>query len=156
MPLTAAQLKGRLAELLEIPKKQADDVLWAFQEVMGEVVKSADSVTIPGVGKLECIVAPSRKARNPATGESIMTKPKVNVKFRVAKSLKDQAPSLKSKTGKSLLAQAEEKQAERERKRRKRERAASQNGSSSKSKTKTNKSKSRAKVKTKAKAGRRF
>lgn len=146
MPLTAAQLKQRLAELLEISRKEADNVLWAFSEVMTETVKNADSVTIPGIGKLDCIVQPSRKARNPATGESIMTKPKVNVKFRVSKSLKDQAPSLKSKTGKRLLEAAEAKQAEREKAKRKREKAAAKNGAASTSTKKKSKKSTTAKT----------
>jgi nucleoid DNA-binding protein len=124
MPLTAAQLKQRLAELLEVPRKQADDILWAFQEVFTETVKNADSVMIPGIGKLECVVQASRNARNPATGEKVRTKPKVNVKFKISKSLKDEAPSLTSKKGKALLEAAEEKQAAREKAKRKRERAA--------------------------------
>lgn len=128
MSVTASQLKIRLSEILDVPKKQADVILGAFEQVMTEIVKDADNVTIPGFGKLSCVVAPSRKARNPATGESIITKPKINVKFKVATSLKESAPSLKSKTGKRLLAAAEEKQAERDKARKKRERAASKNG----------------------------
>lgn len=158
MSMTAAQLKQRLAELLEVSKKEADNILWAFSEVMTETVKNADSVTIPGIGKLDCVVQPSRKARNPATGESIMTKPKVAVKFKVSKSLKDQAPSLKSKTGKRLLEAAEAKQAEREKAKRKRERAASKNGASTakskakKTSVKSKKSASAKKSKTKTRA----
>jgi nucleoid DNA-binding protein len=159
MPVTASQLKTRLAELLEVSKKEADNILAAFEQVMTEVVKDADSVMIPGVGKLDCVVAPSRKARNPATGESIMTKPKVNVKFRVSTSLKNSAPSLKSKTGKKLLAAAEAKQVERDKAKRKRERLAAKNGDSgtkkSKGKSKALKTKSGTK-KSKAKSGRRF
>lgn len=124
MALTAAQLKQRIAELLEVSRKEADDILWAFSEVMSETVEKADSVTIPGIGKLDCIVQPSRNARNPATGETIRTKPKVAVKFRVSKTLKDKAPSLTSKKGKQLLAAAQEKQAEREAAKAKRDRAA--------------------------------
>lgn len=155
MPLSAAQLKQRLAELLEVPKKQADDILWAFSEVMTETVKNADSVTIPGFGKLECKVQPSRKARNPATGESIKTKPKVAVKFKVSSTLKAQAPSLTSKKGKALLESAEAKQAEREKAKRKREREEAKGTTSKKSKTV--KSSSSKKTKTKVKSGsRRF
>lgn len=160
MPLTASQLKTRLGELLEVSKKEADNILAAFEQVMTEVVQNADSVMIPGVGKLECAVAPSRKARNPATGEAIMTKPGVKVKFKVSSTLKKSAPSLKSKTGKRLLAAAEEKQAERDKAKRKRERLAAKNGettkSSKKSKSTTSKSSGAKKSKSKVKSGRRF
>lgn len=136
MPITAAQFKGRLAELLDIPKKDADDVLWAFQEVFTETVKNGDSLTIPGVGKLSCIVSPARNARNPRTGETFVTKPKVNVKFNLSASFKENAPSIKSKKGRALLEEAEQKKAKREKAKRKREREAEKSQSSKLKKSK--------------------
>jgi DNA-binding protein HU-beta len=120
--MSAAALKSRFAELLEIPKKDADDILWAFQEICTEAVKHGDTVTFPNVGKLSCRVQAARTARNPRTGEPVKVPAKVAVKFAVATHLKESAPSLKKKVGKALLAEAEEKQRLREKKKRQRER----------------------------------
>lgn len=120
--MSAAALKGRIAELLEIPKKDADDILWALQEIMTDAVKHGDTVTLPNIGKLSCRVQAARTARNPRTGDPVKVPAKVAVKFTVAKHLKDSAPSLKKRVGKELLAEAEEKQRQRDRARRKRER----------------------------------
>jgi DNA-binding protein HU-beta len=109
MALSAAQLKQRLSELLELPKKEADNILWALETICEEVVQSGESLTLPGIGKLDCKVQAARKARNPRTGESVNVPAKVAVKFRVAKSLKDNAPSLTSKKGKRLLEEVEAK-----------------------------------------------
>jgi DNA-binding protein HU-beta len=122
--MTAAEVKARLAELLEFSKKDAENVLWAFQELCNEAIKKGDVVPLPGIGKLSCIVRPARKARNPRTGESVKVPAKVAVKFSLSKQLKEQAPNLKGKVGKALLAEAEEKQEAREKAKRKRERAA--------------------------------
>lgn len=124
MALTVSQTKERLADLLEIDKKEADNILWAFSELCTEVVEQGDSFTIPGVGKISCKVQPPRNARNPRTGEAVKVPAKVVVKFGLAKSLKDSAPTLKSKEGKALLAAAEEAQALREKRKRQRERDA--------------------------------
>jgi DNA-binding protein HU-beta len=131
--ISAAQLKGRLAELLEVPKKDADDILWAFQEICTDAVKHGDTVTLPNIGKLSCRVQAARTARNPRTGDPVKVPAKVAVKFTVAKHLKESAPSLKKKVGKALLAEAEEKQRQRDKAKRKREReAASDDGKKAK------------------------
>lgn len=124
MAMTASQLKERLAELLEVDKKEADNVLWAFGEICTEVVKKADTVTFPGLGKLSCVVAPARNARNPKTGESIKVPAKVAVKFKLSKPLKDSAPSINSKRAKKLLEEAEVKQAAAAKRKRKRDKEA--------------------------------
>lgn len=138
--LSAAALKKRMGELLEIKPKEVDDILWAFQEVATETIKSGDTLTLPGVVKLSCQVRPARKARNPRTGDPVQVPAKVVVKAALVKSLKDSAPALKSKTGRALLASAEEKQAERDKRKRKKERAEEKSSSKKSSKKKVKKS----------------
>lgn len=132
--MTVSQLKTRLAELLEIEKKEADDILWALQELCVEVVKKGDSVTIPGVGKLSCAVRAARVGRNPRTGEAVKVPAKVAVKFGLTKSLKESAPKLTSKSGKRLLEEAEAKQAAAAKRKRKKEKEEAKDGSSKKKK----------------------
>ena len=60
----------------------------ATQDVLAEVA-AGGAVTLPGLGKVACKARPERQVRNPATGET-MTKPAdKQVKFAIAKALKD-------------------------------------------------------------------
>lgn len=161
--LTVAQLKQRLAEVLEIPKKEADNILWGLEQVAVETVNSAGSLTFPGIGKLDCKVQAPRTARNPRTGEKVQVPAKVAVKFRVAKSLKDAAPSLKSKKGKALLEEVEKQNKAKLKRKKQREATAETNtkksGKAKKSAkkdtaTKSKKAKSTKATKGKVKAGR--
>jgi DNA-binding protein HU-beta len=119
MALTAPQLKERLADLLEIPKNEADDILWAIEEIAIECVEKADEFSLPGIGKLYCRVSESRAGRNPATGEALTIPAKVRVGFTVSKALKDKAPKIK--TGRKLI---EAREAEKKKKNKKSKRGA--------------------------------
>lgn len=110
MAVSASQLKKRLAELLEISTKDADDILWALSQVAEETVKNADTLTLPGIGRLKCAVAEARMGRNPATGESIKIPAKVRVSFSVATPLKEMAPDVRK--GRKILAEREEEKVE--------------------------------------------
>lgn len=115
--ITVPQFKSRLVEMLELKNKQeADDILWALQQIFEEVVEDAETLTLPGIGKLSCSVRSARKGRNPATGESLKIPAKVSVRFTVSKSLKDKVPSVKR--GQRLI---EEREAEKKRKKRRAE-----------------------------------
>jgi DNA-binding protein HU-beta len=46
-------------------------------------------VTLPGLGKIACRARPERDVRNPATGETVKKPADKQVKFSIAKSLKD-------------------------------------------------------------------
>lgn len=151
MAVSASQLKQRLAELLEVNKKEADNILWAFQTICEETVQSADSLTLPGVGKLDCKVQAARQARNPRTGEAVKVPAKVAVKFRVAKTLKDQAPSLTSKKGKKLLEAVEAQNKAKAKRKRQREAE-----DETPKKKKSNKSKSNVKAVGRKKAKARY
>lgn len=160
--ITASQFKQRLSEVLEISKKEADNVLWGLEQIAVETVNSGDSLTLPGIGKLDCKVQAARTARNPRTGDKVNVPAKVAVKFRVAKSLKDAAPSLKSKKGKALLEEVEKANKAKAKRKRLRDAEAAEkpkkkSGSKTKKSTKSAKAKTSTttkKSKPKAKAGR--
>lgn len=105
MPLTQAQFKARFAELGEYDKKQVSEFFDILGELISEVVGAADKAVIPAIGTLNCTVRESRKARNPATGETIKTKPKVGVRLSLSKAVKDAVPSIKK--GRSLIEKRE-------------------------------------------------
>jgi DNA-binding protein HU-beta len=70
-------------------KKTAGAALDAIAAVVATEVAAGGAVTLPGLGKVVCRARPERQVRNPATGE-MMTKPAdKQVKFSIAKALKD-------------------------------------------------------------------
>ena len=85
--LTKSQIIGGVAEKAEITKKQATAALEALVAMAYKGAK--DAFTVPGLGKLVLVNRKARMGRNPATGET-MTKPAdKQVKFAIAKALKD-------------------------------------------------------------------
>jgi DNA-binding protein HU-beta len=88
-PMTKTQLVAALADAMEADKKTATAALDAIASVVAREVAAGGSVTLPGLGKVACKARPERQVRNPATGET-MTKPAdKQVKFAIAKALKD-------------------------------------------------------------------
>jgi DNA-binding protein HU-beta len=94
MALTKAQLVGELADNTGLTRKQIAEVLDALAGSVEATVQAVDSMTIPGVCRIRCVLRNARKARNPATGESIKVPAKVAVSVRPVKSLKEAAPSV--------------------------------------------------------------
>jgi DNA-binding protein HU-beta len=88
-PMTKTQLVAAVADAMGGDKKTANAALDAIAAVVSREVASGGTVTIPGLGKVACKARPERQVRNPATGET-MTKPAdKQVKFAIAKALKD-------------------------------------------------------------------
>jgi DNA-binding protein HU-beta len=88
-PMTKTQLVAAIADAMGGDKKTAGAALDAIAAVVSREVAAGGTVTIPGLGKVACKARPERQVRNPATGET-MTKPAdKQVKFAIAKSLKD-------------------------------------------------------------------
>jgi len=88
-PKTKAQIIAKIAEDVDLTKKQAAAALESLVQMTYKGAKSKDGFTIPGIGKL---IKQRRKARwghNPATGEKIKIKAKTVLKFRIAKAAKD-------------------------------------------------------------------
>ncbi|MEO5621330.1 MAG: HU family DNA-binding protein [Cypionkella sp.] len=88
-PMTKTQLVAALAEAMDADKKTATAALDAIASVVSREVAAGGAITLPGLGKVACKARPERQVRNPATGET-MTKPAdKQVKFAIAKALKD-------------------------------------------------------------------
>jgi DNA-binding protein HU-beta len=88
-PMTKTQLVAALADAMDSDKKTATAALDALAAVVSREVSAGGAVTLPGLGKVACKARPERQVRNPATGET-MTKPAdKQVKFAIAKALKD-------------------------------------------------------------------
>ena len=88
-PMTKTQLVAAIAEAMGGDKKTAAAALGAVTSVVTAEVAAGGAVTLPGIGKVACRARPERTVRNPATGAT-MTKPAdKQVKFTIAKALKD-------------------------------------------------------------------
>lgn len=88
-PMTKTQLVAALADAMGSDKKTATGALDALAAVVAREVASGGAVTLPGLGKVACRARPERMVRNPATGATMKKAADKQVKFTIAKALKD-------------------------------------------------------------------
>ncbi len=88
-PMTKTQLVAALAEAMGSDKKTANAALDAIAEVVSKEVAAGGAVTLPGLGKVVCRARGERMVRNPATNEMVKKPADKQVKFSIAKALKD-------------------------------------------------------------------
>ena len=88
-PMTKTQLVAALADAMDGDKKTASAALDAIASVVAREVAAGGAVTLPGLGKIVCRERPAREVRNPATGEMVKKDADKQVKFTIAKALKD-------------------------------------------------------------------
>jgi DNA-binding protein HU-beta len=88
-PMTKTQLLAALADAMGSDKKTAGAALDAIASVVAREVAAGGAVTLPGLGKIVCRARPERQVRNPATGETVTKAADKQVKFSIAKALKD-------------------------------------------------------------------
>jgi DNA-binding protein HU-beta len=87
--MTKTQLVAALAEEMGADKKTAAAALDAVSVIVLREVVAGGSVTLPGVGKVQCRERAERQVRNPATGETMTKAADKAVKITIAKTLKD-------------------------------------------------------------------
>jgi DNA-binding protein HU-beta len=87
--MTKTQLVAAMAEAMGSDKKTAGAALDALAAVVSREVAGGGAVTVPGLGKVACKARPARMVRNPATGEQMSKPADKQVKFAIAKALKD-------------------------------------------------------------------
>jgi DNA-binding protein HU-beta len=88
-PMTKTQLVAAVADAMGADRKVASAALDAIADVVAREVTAGGTVTLPGLGKMACRARPERQVRNPATGETMTKGADKQVKFAIAKSLKD-------------------------------------------------------------------
>lgn len=88
-PMTKTQLVAAIADAMGSDKKTAGAALDAIAAVVVREVTAGGAVNLPGLGKVVCKARPERQVRNPATGETVTKAADKQVKFSIAKSLKD-------------------------------------------------------------------
>lgn len=90
MQLSKADLIAHIASRVDgLSKSDIQKVLVAYSDVASEHLWEEVAVPIPGIGKLTLHHRPSRPARNPRTGEQVMSQEKYVPKFKASKSLED-------------------------------------------------------------------
>ncbi|MBT3231029.1 HU family DNA-binding protein [Candidatus Uhrbacteria bacterium] len=104
--MNKATLALKISERLDLPKKNAEDFIATFQEVVIEALKRDEEVTIAGFGTFSSRVRHARKGVNPRKPNEMIDVPAVKVpKFKAGKRLKD---DLKASMASSTPAPATE------------------------------------------------
>ena len=87
-----------------VDKKQVDQVLTGFTDVVSAVVSKGEPVAISGFCKFAKIERPARMGRNPATGEAIKIKASKKARITPLKGFKDSVmtPSAAPKLAKGV------------------------------------------------------
>lgn len=90
--MNRSELVAALSERAEVTRKDADAVLAALAETVGEIVAKGDEkVTIPGFLTFERTHRAARTARNPQTGDPIQIPAYYSVKVSAGSKLKEAA-----------------------------------------------------------------
>ncbi len=85
--LVEAVLKEK--NLTHITKKDADNFISAYHEIVKRTVKKGEDVSLVGFGTFTKVKRAARTGVNPSTGEKIKIKAKTLPKFRPGKAWKE-------------------------------------------------------------------
>ena len=88
--MNKTELAAAIAEKVEIPKKDAEAVLNAMMEAVGEALKKGDKIQLIGFGSFEVKERAARVGRNPKTLEEIKIPASKYPVFKAGNALKDQ------------------------------------------------------------------
>ena len=88
--MNKATLIAKIAEQTDLYRKQAENALNAFIDVVTEALKEGDKVQLMGFGTFEVKERAARTGRKPSTGETIEIPAKKIPGFKAGKGLKDQ------------------------------------------------------------------
>jgi DNA-binding protein HU-beta len=88
--MNKAELAEKLAEKLAVTKKQAEDFLENFEQIVTSTLKSGGEVTLTGFGTFMSKKREARMGVNPRNPSEKIQVPAVTVpKFKAGKALKD-------------------------------------------------------------------
>ncbi len=88
MTLTKADLVQSLTDQIGLSKNRSSEVTETLLEIIKRTLASGEDVLVSGFGKFCVNEKAERKGRNPATGESLMLKPRRVVTFKVSGKLR--------------------------------------------------------------------
>ena len=87
--MNKSELVAAIANKSGVSKKESEEVLNAFMDVVKETLKAGDKVQLVGFGTFEKKERAARTARNPRTGETIEIAASSSPSFKAGKALKD-------------------------------------------------------------------
>ena len=87
--MTKVELATAISEKAQISKKDAENVVRAFTDVIGDELKKGEKGQLVGFGTFETVKRAAREGRNPQTGETVQIKAARSPKFKAGKALKD-------------------------------------------------------------------
>ena len=102
--MNRSQLLNELAERNEWTRRQADEFLTSFTDLITATVATGEDVAISGFAKFRRIDRPARMARNPATGEQVKVAAKRVARITPLKAFKDAVLSGKKAPAKKAPA----------------------------------------------------
>ena len=87
--MNKTELVSALAEKADVTKKDAEKVLSAFIDVVGDTLKKGDKIQLVGFGTFETRERAARQGKNPQTGAKIKIAACTVPAFKAGKALKD-------------------------------------------------------------------
>lgn len=87
--MNKTELVAAIAERTELTKKDADNALKAFIDVVGDELSKGEKVQLAGFGTFEVSKRGKRQGINPRTKEAITIPASKSPKFKAMKALKD-------------------------------------------------------------------
>jgi len=89
MTLTKADIVREVEETNGFTKKKSVETVEILLEIIKGTLASGEDVLVSGFGKFQVREKRERRGRNPATGDSMMLRPRRVVTFRCSGSLRD-------------------------------------------------------------------
>lgn len=93
MALTKHAIAEQFQAELGFPRLQSIETVEALLELIKATLESGEEVLVSGFGKFSVKEKNKRKGRNPATGETLMLKPRRIVSFKYSAKLRDKVNS---------------------------------------------------------------
>ena len=87
--MNKTELVAAIAERTELTKKDADQALKAFIDVVGDELSKGEKIQLAGFGTFEVSERAAREGRNPQSGEVMKIAASKAPKFKAMKSLKE-------------------------------------------------------------------
>lgn len=85
--MNKSDLITKVADATDLPRAKAETAVNSMLETIEDALTDGNKVTLVGFGTFSTYVRPSRRGRNPKTGESISIEAKKVVKFKAGTKL---------------------------------------------------------------------
>ena len=94
--MNKTELVAAMAKETNLSKKDVEDVLKSFVDVVSKELKNGGKIQLVGFGTFEVSERAAREGRNPQTGETMKIEASKSPKFKAGKALKDMGLTMSS------------------------------------------------------------